>query len=246
MKPAGTRALRFGVSKVLTVAVIQSLSPASKHPIKSVMKLFTLLSLLLLTTASAMAYEIPDDFSNPPADFRAGPKFMHIDPNNYVREAHLLKALRFFEYNKSKIENQRYITLIDFSKNASERRMYLINMINGSVQMMNVAAGRGSDPDGDGDATDFSNVNDSHKSSLGFYLTDDEYNGENGDSLRLHGLSPTNSNALSRAIVIHGADYVSDGVRAGRSWGCPAVDLKNIDSVIDRLKGGSLLYIFFD
>lgn len=79
--------------------------------------------------------------------------------------------------------------------------------------------------------------------SLGFYRTGKIYIGKHGPSLRLDGLSTTNSNARDRAIVIHGADYVQEEGRIqGRSWGCPAVAQNNRESVIERLKGGSLLY----
>ena len=62
--------------------------------------------------------------------------------------------------------------------------------------------------------------------------------------MRLDGLSSTNSNARKRAIVVHPATYVSDSAsRAGRSWGCPALDPKVSKSVIDRIKGGSLMLI---
>ena len=198
----------------------------------------------LLASCFTFAFDT-SDFSEPPATYRLKQNYAKIDPQNQIREASLRKALKFFEYNKAKTDNEHYMTLIDFSKPSGARRLFQIDMHTGKVLSMLVAAGRGSDENGDGRASEFSNEDGSHMSSLGFYLTGDEYEGEHGSSLRLFGLSRTNSNVLDRAIVIHGADYVTED-NAGRSFGCPAVSLKNVGPLIDRLKGGSLLYIFAD
>ena len=78
-------------------------------------------------------------------------------------------------------------------------------------------------------ATQFSNDADTHRSSLGLFVTRDAYVGKNGYSLRLDGLDDgINDQARARAIVMHGAAYVSAAAikvmgRLGRSWGCPAV-----------------------
>lgn len=100
-----------------------------------------------------------------------------------------------------------------------------------------------SDPDGDGIATAFSDVDGSRQSSPGAYATAETCVGMHGYSLRLDGLEPTNSRARSREIVVHAADSVTDGAHAGRSWGCPALDPTVCRRVIDQIKGGSLLYI---
>ena len=107
-----------------------------------------------------------------------------------------------------------------------------------------MAHGSGSDPNDEGVPTVFSNVNNSHQSSLGFYLTAETYLGKWGLSLRLDGLSETNNhNARPRAIVMHGASYVKDGrSKQGRSWGCPAIPMAERDAVIAKLKSGSLMY----
>jgi hypothetical protein len=123
--------------------------------------------------------------------------------------------------------------------------MYLINMRNGFVKAMHASVGKGTDPDGDGFANNFSNISGSNMSSLGFYLTDDEYVGGNGRSMRIHGLSSTNSNALTRYIVVHGSQYVSEEKNyAGRSLGCPAVDFIHNDDLIEKTKNGSLMFIW--
>jgi hypothetical protein len=97
----------------------------------------------------------------------------------------------------------------------------------------------------------FSNVEGSKMSSLGLFQATETYYGSNGYSLRLRGLDAGfNDNALSRAIVMHGAPYVSEAIaarlgRLGRSWGCPAVRPEVARVVIDALKGGALLFAYY-
>jgi hypothetical protein len=111
-----------------------------------------------------------------------------------------------------------------------------------------VAHGQGS---GNDLATSFSNNPDSHQSSLGLYKTADTYVGRNGYSLRLDGLDMGfNDRARERAIVMHGAPYVSEAFakaqgRLGRSWGCPALGDDVAREVIDSIKGGDLVFAYY-
>lgn len=166
-----------------------------------------------------------------------------IDPSRKVADAPLTKALEYFEKYKNQFSNQKYIVVIDFSKHSSQRRFFLINMEDGSVAAFRTSHGSGSDPSNTGYAQRFSNVEGSKASSLGFYRTLNTYYGQHGYSLRLQGLSPTNSNAYTRAIVVHGAKYVyEDRAYAGRSWGCPALDDGISTIVINKIKDGALMY----
>jgi hypothetical protein len=154
------------------------------------------------------------------------------------------KAVAYYAKNRAILPNPRYATLIDLSQHSGKKRWFLFNLATQQVQSHNVSHGLGSDPDGDGMATLFSNTEGSKMSSLGIYHTQATYNGKHGYSLRLLGLEATNSNAFSRAIVVHPAAYVSDGEgRAGRSWGCPALDPKISQGIIDKIKNGSLFLI---
>jgi len=100
-------------------------------------------------------------------------------------------------------------------------------------------------------ATSFSNEPESHQSSLGLFRTEDSYVGRNGYSLRLHGLDHGfNDKAYERAIVMHGAPYVSEGAiklqgRLGRSWGCPALRAGVAREVIDTVKGSGLVFAYY-
>lgn len=169
-------------------------------------------------------------------------KYAHIDPKKIVSPILLAKALDYFEKNKFSIPNKNYLVIINFKLHSSKERFYLIDMNSGNVESYLTANGKNSDPDFDGYATRFSNKPNSEMSSQGFYLTAETYIGHNGLSLALDGLSPTNSNARNRSIVIHGASYVTPGDLIGRSWGCPALDLRYYQEVINLIQGGVLIY----
>ena len=170
-------------------------------------------------------------------------KYSYLDPNRLIDTKLLLTALSYFSANETKFANKSVITVIDFAKRSSERRLFIIDMKTGSVWAMPVAHGKGSDPDADGFATLFSNQDGSNSTSLGVYRGAETYIGKNGLSLRMDGLSNTNSNARARAVVIHGAAYVRDEkVIQGRSWGCPAIPMPYRDKVLELLKGGSFIY----
>ncbi|MEA3307074.1 MAG: murein L,D-transpeptidase catalytic domain family protein, partial [Elusimicrobiota bacterium] len=170
-------------------------------------------------------------------------QYAHLDPQGQVPSNLLEKALTYYDSNIGKITNKRYLSIIDFSKHSSKSRFFIINMDTGEVKTIHVAHGKNSDPNASGYATHFSNTPNSLKSSLGFYSAAELYHGKHGLSMRLDGLSATNSNARRRAIVIHAASYVQDAnVQAGRSWGCPAVSNSMIKYVTDSLHGGSIIY----
>ena len=147
-----------------------------------------------------------------------------------------------------KLANHDTIGIIDFSQPSTKKRLYVLDMKNHSLLFNSlVAHGRNS---GKKEAFSFSNNPSSYKSSPGFYVTGDTYNGSNGFSLRLNGIeSGINDKALARGIVIHGADYVSESFIAGRGYigrsqGCPAVPLKVAKDLINTMKGGACLYIY--
>ena len=141
------------------------------------------------------------------------------------------------------------LTVIDYSKPSSEKRLWVFDLHGRRLLYEElVAHGKGS---GDNIPTAFSNEPDTHSSSLGLFLTEDTYVGKNGYSLRLKGLDPGfNDRAYERAIVMHGAPYVSEDVvraqgRLGRSWGCPALREVVARDVIDQVKGSGLLFAYY-
>lgn len=137
-----------------------------------------------------------------------------------------------------------YVVLFDTTKKSSTKRFYLINLKTGLITAHLAAHGKGSDPDHDGWLDTFSDVPGSKATPRGTFRTAETYTGKHGYSLKLDGLEPSNANARSRFIVIHGADYVSpDRDPIGRSWGCPALDRREAKDIIDKIKEGAILVI---
>ncbi len=178
-----------------------------------------------------------------PEDVNRNDEFRYIDRSGVVPQAALQAALSFYKANRGNIGNNNYLSVIDYSQHAGQKRFYVIDMRTGKVERFLVAHGQGSDPSRTGYATRFSNENETHATSLGFFRTSETYDGKHGYSLRLDGLSASNSNARERAIVIHGADYVAS---LGRSWGCPAVEMGVRTRLIDMLKGGSIIFAYYE
>jgi hypothetical protein len=147
------------------------------------------------------------------------------------------------------VDDPGTLTVIDYSLRSVERRLWVFDLRTGRVLHRElVAHGQGTGGDL---ATMFSNRPDSHQSSLGLFVTGETYVGRNGYSLRLDGLEPgVNDRARERAIVMHGAPYVSDAFaraqgRLGRSWGCPVLGPDAARTVIDRIKGGDLIFAYY-
>ncbi|MDG0818122.1 murein L,D-transpeptidase catalytic domain-containing protein [Bdellovibrio svalbardensis] len=174
-------------------------------------------------------------------------KYAYLDPKHLVPTKALEDAVVYFEQNKSKFSNRNYISVINYGQSSKEARFYMVDMNSGGVWAIHTAHGKGSDANHDGYAEKFSNTSGSNASSLGYMRTGETYIGSHGLSLKLDGLSSTNSNVRARSIVIHPAAYVSEAsVIQGRSWGCPAVLPAYRDKVIAALKNGSLIYAVVD
>ena len=147
------------------------------------------------------------------------------------------------------LDSLRHLAVIDYSLPSTQPRLWVFDLEHGRLMFQElVAHGRNT---GEARSERFSNSEGSHMSSIGLFKTLQPYYGSNGYSLRLSGLDPGfNDNALARAIVMHGAPYVSTAIaerlgRLGRSWGCPAVRPEVARTVIDTLKGGALLYAYY-
>ena len=141
------------------------------------------------------------------------------------------------------------LTVIDFSRPSTTRRLWTFDLGARTLLFKEaVSHGRNS---GHNMATKFSNVPESHMSSLGLFRAAEGYVGKHGYSLRLDGLDKgINDRARSRAIVIHGADYVDLTVartqgRLGRSLGCPAVRPEISARLIDAIKEGGLVFAYY-
>jgi hypothetical protein len=157
------------------------------------------------------------------------------------------RALLALASKRSMIRQADVIGIADFTRASRDPRFYILDLRSGLVTSHLCAHGRGSDPDHSGWLELFSNAMGSEATSSGAYLTGDTYFGKYGQSLRLTGLDPTNSNADARAIVVHSAWYAEPAVAAehgklGRSEGCFALPGISHAEAMTRLGSGRFLY----
>jgi len=152
-------------------------------------------------------------------------------------------------YNlRAQASGRQVLTLIDFTKPSSQKRLWVIDLARKKV-LFNTLVAHGKNT-GQDVAMAFSNKGGSEMSSLGFYRTaGSTYNGKHGLSLKLYGQDPGfNTNAENRAVVVHGAEYVCEEFirqhgRLGRSQGCPALPVAETSAIVSAIKGGSILYL---
>lgn len=151
------------------------------------------------------------------------------------------------KHNNQLSADKHILSIVDFNKSSRTKRFWIVDLDQKKLLFnTHVAHGQGS---GDDLPTHFSNKANSHQSSLGFYITSNTYIGKHGLSLKLDGKDENfNTNARNRAVVIHGAEYVSDDFiqkhgRLGRSHGCPALPSALTPSIIKTIKNGTCLFI---
>lgn len=174
-----------------------------------------------------------------------------LDPDDLVPRGLLEDAIIYYDVNQALIPRHAYLVVVDLSLYSGMDRFWLVDLASGAVEPHKVAHGDGSDPDNNGYATLFGNVDGSHMSSLGFYLSGEIYDGTHPHSMRIDGLSVdgspndmANTNVRERLIVVHEASYVDDAStdQQGRSNGCFALDPGIEAGVVDRIHDGTLLY----
>jgi hypothetical protein len=210
------------------------------HPARGILQLNVLRTFVLLCATCALFV--------PAARASELEKLVGLAPG--LSAAAIREALAAVDCAKSKgiaTEADR-LAIVDYTRPSVEPRLWVFDLEQKTVLFEEfVAHGRGSGLDV---PTEFSNRSGSYKTSLGLFVTDETYEGGNGYSLRLRGLSGgLNDLAFSRKIVMHGASYVNPQKarkfgRLGRSLGCPAVRPQVARPIIDTLKEGQFLYAY--
>jgi hypothetical protein len=180
----------------------------------------------------------------PPAAVPARPRVM-VDP--ILDPRIVTRARAAFDRHRARISHPEVVGIADFTRASSEPRFFLLDTNSGRVTRHLVSHGRGSDPGHTGFLQSFSNRIGSEASSDGAYLTSAYYHGKYGRSMRVRGLDPSNSNAETRAIVVHTAWYAEPNVvaqtgRLGRSEGCFALPHQSLQEALARLGPGHFLY----
>lgn len=164
---------------------------------------------------------------------------------------------RAFEYAWKGYQNmltkgmlaKKILSICDFSQSSKNKRFYVIDLV-GMKLLINTYVAHGKNSGGEY-ANSFSNSPESRKSSLGFYVTRATYLGSHGLSLKIDGVEKGfNDKALRRNIVVHGSEYVGphflkENPFSGRSYGCPAVPDNESSEVINSIKDGSCLFIYY-
>ena len=173
--------------------------------------------------------------------------FAQVNPTAGRDAALLAIARQQIKRAGARLWHRDVVAIADFGLHRSRPRFHFVDVVNSRVESFLAAHGDGSDTEHDGWLKRWSNLDGSHCSSKGAYMTRSWYSGKFGTSIRLDGLDPSNSNALPRAIVMHQAAYatpehVASWGRLGRSNGCFAMGPKQFDMALIKLAGGRLLY----
>lgn len=173
---------------------------------------------------------------------------MQLRKRGLSRQAFELAYRGYYSLKRRGRVRNSILSICDFSQSANMRRLYIIDVKKMELLVQTfVAHGKNS---GGEYARSFSNNPESHKSSLGFFVTGKSYYGEHGLALKMRGMERgINCKANARNIVIHGSDYVgSDYLENhqinGRSYGCPAVPAELTETIINTIKNGSCVFIY--
>ncbi len=180
-----------------------------------------------------------------PTEYADGPK----RPDPEVLGLKVDEAIGFCRENNL---NTKVAILIDLGLHSGYSRCWVVGLNDRYIKMKGlVSHGSGTNIAGlDVGERKYSNTGGSLLSSLGKYKTGQSYYGKFGLAYKLFGLEKTNSNAYSRAIVLHGHSCVTDYETTYplcQSWGCPTVSpnfLKRLQQVIDASEEPVLLWVY--
>jgi hypothetical protein len=217
---------------------------------------FMLLPILNAGNNSALAKFESNFFTNDPLRSNSfDPEMELIYDSLHLEKIGLKKEAFNYAYTGYKkleeegmLNKEGLITICDFSQSSKRKRLYLIDL-NECKLLLNTYVAHGRNSGGEY-ARNFSNKPESRQSSLGFYRTKTTYNGGHGLALTIAGLEPGfNDKAERRKIVVHGSQYIGENYRRwgkfmGRSFGCPAVPMKQSKILINTIKDGSCLFIY--
>ena len=210
---------------------------------------------LLLTSASVPGSKVvaetqpPDEVSSSSLSPISAYANLHLKDLGLSEQAFHLALKGWSKLKAGGKLNSDIISICDFTQSSNKKRLYIIDLATGTL-LFNTLVAHGKNT-GDEFARYFSNAPSSLKTSLGFYITKEAYEGSHGLGLRLMGIEQGfNDHAEDRAIVMHGASYVCNEFidqygRLGKSWGCPAVPQELHEQIINTIKDGTCLFIYY-
>lgn len=229
------------------------------------MKTFVAGLILFICAASIISFKVHSDPKPSDHATKVALAKTSSSNNNYLTELHErisragislseeILSLALLGFNKlnaqQKLSKDSILTIIDYSRSSKEKRLFVIDLKSKQVLFKSVVAhGRNT---GEEYARSFSNRLNSHQSSLGFFITQKPYQGNNGFSLALDGVDRGfNDLARKRAIVIHGAEYASERMiktkgYLGRSFGCPSLPPQLNKKIIETIKEGNCVFAYY-
>lgn len=200
-----------------------------------------------VATVAARPIAVPPPVAQPPVVAAVPAKVGRLITPQGVRPELYKRAIAALDRHSMRITAHDRMAIADFSVPSAQPRFHIVNIGTGEVESLLVAHGIGSDPDHTGLLHRFSNDPGSNATCEGAFVASEYYQGQHGPSQRLDGLDPSNSNALDRAIVIHGAwysnpDMIAKWGKLGRSQGCFAVGEADLERVFLRLGAGRMIY----
>jgi hypothetical protein len=239
MKPNKAKLSKLAITSFLCLVILLQWSFTTVYPVA-------------VTHRDTTSFEIENSPKHPVAfSFTSSMEIydsLHLEDMGLSRMVFRTALKGMEKLFKSGRLKENILSIVDFSQPSTSKRLYVIDLNNQEL-LCNTWVAHGM-KSGKTMAQVFSNKPSSNKSSLGFYVTGDAYLGTNGYSLKLQGMEKgINDYAFKRAIVLHGADYVSEQWIAsqgyiGRSKGCPAVPVEICQTLIDEIKGGTCLFIY--
>jgi hypothetical protein len=153
----------------------------------------------------------------------------------------------WYSKNKRKLPNDRYVTIVDYSKLKTEKRLYVLDLKTNIVLSYETAHGKNSEAKErkNGEpvfrTVSFSDNPGDNESVLGFLITGRTYKGKYGLSLVLHGLEPgKNASSCGRLLVLH---QWKPGAMANTE-GCLTINVEHAEEVIAKIKGGSAMLLY--
>ena len=204
---------------------------------------------LVAAAFALVLLHVPHVFAADPPSDPLVPSLLRQAPGLRSEVLRLALEATHTAIDRGLVRRPELLTVIDYSLPSSQPRLFVFDLAARKLLFRELVA-HGKNSGGD-QASYFSNSPGSLATSLGLFVTADTYMGGNGYSLRLRGLEEGfNDMALDRAIVMHGAAYVSRAAiqalgRLGRSWGCPAVRREIAKKLIDTVRGGTAVFAYY-
>ncbi len=187
-------------------------------------------------------------FKNSFLDTASSPTIFLKD-NSTIAEKYAEKVKPFLHKNNY---NTKYFFLVNMKIASGKKRFFVIDLLHDSIVEKGLVT-HGSGSHCINDSLRFSNTPNSLATSLGKYKIGQEYEGEFGIAFKLHGLEPSNSNALNRFIVLHAHNCVPyleiyPSIIC-ESWGCPTVNpnfLQTLKKYIDNSDKPIVLWTVYE